>query len=91
VSAWATQQSDVALRVRIGVHTGQAITESDDFFGKEVIIAARIADLANGGQVLVSAVARDSAAGGAEFRFGPPQRVELKGLSGSYEVCELTW
>ncbi len=36
------------IRVRIGLHTGEAIKEGEDFFGKSVILAARIASQAMG-------------------------------------------
>eukprot|EP00760_Papus_ankaliazontas_P033217 PhM_4_TR6242/c0_g1_i1/m.86688 len=48
------------LRVRIGMHTGEAIEQSDlithrkDYFGTAVILAARIASRARGGQILIS-------------------------------------
>ncbi len=31
------------IRVRIGLHTGEAVKEGEDFFGKTVTLAARIA------------------------------------------------
>src|SRR3954471_172443 len=37
------------VRVRMGLHTGEAIKDADDFFGRNVIFAARIADQAQGG------------------------------------------
>ena len=37
-----------------GLHIGEAIKEGEDFFGKSVILAARIASQALGGQILVS-------------------------------------
>jgi class 3 adenylate cyclase len=36
------------LRVRIGLHTGEPIREEDDFYGKDVVLAARIAAEARG-------------------------------------------
>jgi len=42
------------LRVRMGVHTGEAEEREADFFGPPVNRAARIMGAANGGQVLVS-------------------------------------
>ncbi len=41
------------LCVRIGLHTGEAIREGEDFYGTSVITAARIAEKAEGGQILV--------------------------------------
>ncbi len=44
----------VALRVRCGVHAGPAERRDNDFFGSAVNRAARIANAAHGGQVLLS-------------------------------------
>jgi eukaryotic-like serine/threonine-protein kinase len=41
------------LRVRIGLHTGEAIREGDDFYGRSVTLAARLGDKAEGGEILV--------------------------------------
>ena len=56
IHARNTAQPDDAVRVRIGLHTGEAIKDADDFHGKDVVLAARIADAAHGGEVLVSAL-----------------------------------
>ena len=47
------------IRVRMGLHTGETIKESEDFFGRNVILAARIAAKAKGGQVLVSSLLKE--------------------------------
>jgi len=49
------------LRVRMGLHVGEAQRRADDFFGPSVIRAARIMEAAHGGQVLLSARAADLA------------------------------
>src|SRR3989442_891259 len=38
------------IKLRMGMHTGEVIKEANDFFGKNVILAARIAAQAVGGQ-----------------------------------------
>ena len=43
-----------AVRVRIGVHTGQAVPAGDGYTGVAVHRAARICAVARGGQVLIS-------------------------------------
>ena len=45
------------LRVRMGLHTGQAEKRADDFFGPTVNRAARIMAAGHGGQVLLSSSA----------------------------------
>jgi len=46
------------LRVRVGVHTGEGVRGGDDYVGIDVNRAARIADAAHGGQVIVSDATR---------------------------------
>ncbi len=46
------------VRVRIGLHTGQAVRVGRDYVGLDVNLAARIADAGHGGQVLVSETTR---------------------------------
>ena len=50
-----------AIRIRVGLHTGEVIQDDDgDLFGKHVVLAARIVNQAHGGEVLgVVAGARD--------------------------------
>ncbi|MEW6224442.1 MAG: tetratricopeptide repeat protein [Chloroflexota bacterium] len=51
------------VRVRIGVHTGQAILVGGDYLGLDVNRAARVCAAGHGGQTLVSEAAHDAAAG----------------------------
>ena len=44
----------VALRVRIGIHTGEASLVGDQYIGLAVHRAARICDAGHGGQILLS-------------------------------------
>jgi adenylate cyclase len=81
-----------SLRVRMGLHTGEAITDSTgDLFGRHVNKAARVANRASGGQILVSATVREIAEGMGDFEFGDGVAVDLKGLDGIHVVHEVTW
>jgi class 3 adenylate cyclase len=79
---------DVVIKVRIGIHAGEVIKENNDFFGRTVILAARIASAATGGEILVSDTVYD-AVGGAKS--GAPRSLALKGLSGTHRVHALEW
>jgi tetratricopeptide (TPR) repeat protein len=48
-----------AVRVRMGIHTGEPQVTDDGYVGMDVHRAARICAAANGGQVLVSQATRD--------------------------------
>ncbi len=49
-----TWPSDVPIRVRIGMHTGEPTPFEGDYFGIDVHRAARISSAGHGGQVLLS-------------------------------------
>jgi class 3 adenylate cyclase len=72
----------LGLEVRCGVHTGEIEIKSDDVGGIAVHIAARIAGLAVGSQVLVSRTVRDLVAG-SELRLVEKGIYTLRGLSES--------
>jgi predicted ATPase/class 3 adenylate cyclase len=50
---------DVALRVRMGVHTGEPHLDEEGYVGIDLHLAARICSAAHGGQVLLSRATRD--------------------------------
>jgi class 3 adenylate cyclase len=74
------------IRVRIGLHTGEAVREADDFYGHHVNLAARIASQACGGEILVSALLKELTDSSGDIRFGDVREVELKGLTGPQRV-----
>ncbi|HVW33372.1 MAG TPA: AAA family ATPase, partial [Acidimicrobiia bacterium] len=80
-----------ATRVRMGLHTGEALKEGDDFFGTHVALAARVAASAAGGEILVSSLLKDLTSGSGEFTFGAGRDVDLKGFSESRRVYPLRW
>jgi adenylate cyclase len=81
--------SGVPVPARIGLHTGNAKAEEGDFFGRTVVVAARISSMAAGGEILVSQAAQMGLDGA--FPLSGPRSVPLKGLSGQYTVFELMW
>jgi hypothetical protein len=74
------------LPIRAGIHTGEAVDDGDDFIGVQVHVAARVAALASGGELLVSAAARHQIGDSIDIFFGPARTVELRGLSGLHRV-----
>jgi predicted ATPase/class 3 adenylate cyclase len=63
-----------AVRVRMGLHTGEGVLGGDNYMGLDVHVAARIAAAAHGGQVLVSESTRN------EVQHALPGNVELRDL-----------
>jgi adenylate cyclase len=64
----------------VGIHAGPVVFQEGDYFGRTVNIAARIADYARPGEVLVSQEVVD-AAGGTQVTFTEIGPIELKGVS----------
>jgi class 3 adenylate cyclase len=81
------QKNGFAPQVRIGVHASGAIQVGRNFRGKGVHEAARIAAIAEGGQVLAS---RETSAGG-RYPTGEPRSVVLKGITEPMDVVEVLW
>jgi class 3 adenylate cyclase/tetratricopeptide (TPR) repeat protein len=84
------------IRVRMGMHSGEAIREEGDFFGRSVILAARIAAHARGGEVLVSEALKEQAEssgsrGAPPVSFDAGRDLELKGLAGTHRVYRADW
>ncbi|MEX0785654.1 MAG: response regulator [Dehalococcoidia bacterium] len=86
----AGDRCGAALRVRVGLNTGEVIAEEEDYFGEAVITASRIAGLAGGRQVFVSSLTKELA-GTSPFQFIDQGEHELKGMRGTHRVFELAW
>ena len=82
--------TDEPVKVRIGLHAGEVIKEGEDFFGRNVIMAARVASKAQGGEILASGVLKALLAG-SDVSWGEKRTVELKGLSGKHEIWAVNW
>ena len=83
--------TQLPIRVRMGLHTGEAIKYADDFFGRNVILASRIASQAMGGEILVSSLLKELVESAGDLTFGEEREVELKGLPGYYRVYPVDW
>lgn len=89
--AVAGESSDRELRVRIGLHTGEPVKDGDDFYGTHVVMAARIASMAEGGEILTSALLRELVASAGEFELEARPAAELKGLAGEHVTYGVGW
>lgn len=79
---------DEPLRLRAGLHLGEAVVTHDDLFGHIVNVAARITEEAKGGMVLASVDVREAAGVMATARFGRARRARLKGVE-PMSVCRV--
>jgi class 3 adenylate cyclase len=84
------ERADPNLQVHIGLNAGEPIAEERDLFGTSVDLAARIRDHAQAGQVLVSNVVRELAAGKG-FLFSDIGEVVPKGFEEPVRLYEVRW
>jgi class 3 adenylate cyclase len=68
------------------LHTGTAIEREGDYFGSNVAMAARVAALADGGEILVTDEIMEALAEAPDLRFIEEDTVELKGLPGEHQL-----
>ncbi len=85
------ENPDAPLRIRCGLHAGEMVREDDDFFGRNVVLAARIADWAPPGTIWVSSLLKALTESFGDITFGRGRSVQLKGLSGTQRIYEVTW
>jgi class 3 adenylate cyclase len=82
------RQHGFAPQVRTGVHASEASQVGANFRGKGVHEAARIANLAEGGEIVASKATVGSS---SPYRASEPRSVTLKGLSEPMEVVSIDW
>ena len=79
------------IGVHMGVNTGDAVAEGDDYLGLTVIVASRLADAAGPGEILVSSLSEQLVAGSGEFRFSGHRETRLKGMARAQLSATLSW
>lgn len=74
------KKNEIPIQVRIGVHAGEPVEDSNDLFGSAVQMAARICQVAQASQPLVSLQAKNACVD-AGLEFQPVGAKQLKGIS----------
>jgi class 3 adenylate cyclase len=80
-----SQAGELDLAVRAGIHTGECEVVGEKLAGIAVVTGARVAALANPGEVLVSQTVKDLVAGSG-FGFIDRGTHELKGVPGDWRL-----
>lgn len=75
------------LRLRAGVHAGEAVATPGDLIGHDVNVAARVAASARGDQVLATVIVRDLVGDLRGVSFGRARRRVFKGVGEPVSVC----
>ena len=78
------------LRLRAGVHTGQVVVMRDDVIGHVVNLTARVAEVAEGSEVLATEDVTTSVQL-PNVRFGDTRDERFKGIEEPIRVCSVSW
>jgi len=84
-------ESDRPLEVRVGLHAGDPVRHEDDLHGTAVVVAKRLCDQAEGGQILASNLVAGLVGTRGGFRFRSVGRRKLKGLAEPMPTVTVEW
>jgi class 3 adenylate cyclase len=79
------------LSIRVGRNVGEALRDEGDYFGTPVVVARRLCDRADAGQILCSAAVSHVLAGRSAFSFGDIGSLDLKGISEAVAACQVIY
>lgn len=79
------------LGVRIGLEVGEPIAEEEDYFGTPVVIAKRLCDSAQGGQIIVSELVSRLVGSRGRFDFRDIGLLSLRGIDQAVAAREVAW
>ncbi len=77
--------------IRVGFHAGPVIEEKGDVFGDTVNVAARMAGLAKGMQIMTTRTTVDALPSELRAATRPIASVAVKGKADDMAVCEVLW
>jgi class 3 adenylate cyclase len=89
--ALAARAGGHATPVRIGVNSGEAMKQGDDLIGLAVVKAARVMNIAAGGQILLSDVSRALLGPATGIRIRSVGWHTLKGIARKERLFEVDW
>jgi class 3 adenylate cyclase/WD40 repeat protein/energy-coupling factor transporter ATP-binding protein EcfA2 len=81
----------LGLAIRVGLSSGEASHENNDWFGVPIVEAARLEHAARTGQILCADVTRVLVGNRGGHAFTPVGALELKGLPEPLAACEVAW
>jgi class 3 adenylate cyclase len=89
--AAASDPGGPAFSVRAGLHSGFVIVNPDELLGRNVVLAARIAAQAKGGEILVSSTLKEFTERDPSFHFSERGEFHFKGVLGEHTVYAVRW
>lgn len=83
-------QPEQAVRLRVGLHTGEVLSENGDLKGETVILAKRIEEVAPAGRIYASETVY-GVLGTTRTELNNQGEFELKGISIPWQLYEVPW
>jgi DNA-binding NarL/FixJ family response regulator len=87
----ATTGAERGPQLRVGIDAGEPIDDGDDVYGTPVIVASRLCDAADAGEILVSDLVRQVAGRRSDQLMRPTGSMRLKGLADPVSVAQVDW
>ena len=84
-------QQGSELAIRIGIHYGEVIEDDDDIFGDAVNVAARMTDIAKGGQIITTKDTVDLLSTELSHQVRQIDITRVKGKQEKIAVFEVNW
>jgi class 3 adenylate cyclase len=88
---FTSDADETGLALRMGLHSGFVIANPDQLLGRNVVLAARIATEAAGGEILVSSALKEYTHRDPRLRFEPRGEFHFKGMLGEHQVYSVPW
>ena len=88
---YGLDNADRRIRVRIGLHHGEAVERDGTLYGQAVNAASRVMSEAVGGQILVTAAVREAVEATGAFSFVDRGLYWLRGFPDRWRLYEAEW
>jgi adenylate cyclase len=88
---WENQTGSLPLGLRIGLNVCEASIAEGDYWGLSVVVAKRLCDIAQAGQILTSGVVSQLVSQHPEWRFRRMGERTVKGIRRPVDTFELVW
>src|SRR4051794_9176881 len=87
----ATTGAPAGPQVRIGLDAGEPVADGEDLYGTPVIVASRLCDAADAGEILASDLVRQVAGRRGDEVMRPAGSMRLRGLADPVAVADVAW
>ncbi len=91
LAAHREENENFNLKIRIGMHSGEALIERNDVFGDTVNVAARVESEADADEILVSSYTKEQVGDKVDFRLSKKTSFVPKGKSEKIDVYKCDW